>query len=142
MKKKLDIKEKIKTKKSIHYIIICVIGLLISIPFFWVQIRTTGDGWLHLLRLVGLDNAMDKGAFPFLVFPYLCNDWGYSMTAFYPTIVSYVPYVLGLISGAFSNGLKIFAALTTILSGVFIYNFMNNSFHKHSSLATTCGSSH
>lgn len=126
MKKKLEnIIEKIKTKRSIHYIIICVIGLLISIPFFWVQIRTTDDGWLHLLRLVGLDNAMDKGAFPFLVFPYLCNDWGYSMTAFYPTIVAYVPYVLGLISGTFANGLKIFATLTTILSGVFMYNFMN-----------------
>lgn len=117
--------EKIKTKRSIHYVIICIIGLLISIPLLWVQIRTTDDGWLHLLRLIGLDNSMEKGSFPFLVFPYLCNDWGYSMTAFYPTIVAYVPYILGLISGAFYNGLKLFAVLTTILSGIFMYNFMN-----------------
>ena len=117
--------EAIKNKRSIHYTIIIIVGLLISIPFLWVQVRTTDDGWLHLLRLVGLDNAMEKGSFPFLVFPYLCNNWGYSMTAFYPTIVAYVPYVLGLISGAFFTGLKLFAVLTTILSGIFMYNFIN-----------------
>lgn len=115
----------IKNKRSIHYAIIIIIGLLISIPFFWVQVRNSDDGWLHMLRLIGIDNAMEKGAFPFLVAPYFCNDWGYSMTAFYPTIVAYVPYILGLISGSFFNGLKIFGALTTVLSGIFMYNFMN-----------------
>lgn len=126
MKNKINtLIKNIKTKKSIHYAIIIIVGLLISIPFFWVQIRTTDDGWLHLLRLVGLDNAMEKGSFPFLVLPYLCNGWGYSMTAFYPTIVAFVPYVLGLLFGAFSTGLKLFAALTTILSGIFMYNFVN-----------------
>ncbi len=120
-----NIIEKIKTKKSAHYIIIIIIGLLISLPWIWVQIRSTDDGFIHLLRLVGLDNALEKSSFPFLVFPYFCNNWGYSMTAFYPQIVTYIPYVLGLISGAFYNGLKIFAAITVILSGIFMYNFIN-----------------
>src|SRR5699024_10191610 len=48
-----------------------------------------------------------------------------SMTAFYPQIVTYIPYILGLISGTFVNGLKIFAALTVVLSGIFMYNFVN-----------------
>ena len=96
----------IKTKRYIHYIFIAILGLLISIPFLWVQIRTTDDGWLHLLRLIGINNALEKGAFPFLVQPYLCNYWGYSMTAFYPTIVSYVPYVLGLLSNNFAIRFK------------------------------------
>ena len=122
LKKLIDV---IKNKRSIHYAIIIIIGLLISIPFFWVQIRNSDDGWLHMLRLIGIDNAIEKGAFPFLVAPYLCNNWGYSMTAFYPTIVAYVPYMLGLISGSYFNGLKIFGALTTVLSGVFMYNLMN-----------------
>ena len=96
----------IKTKRYIHYIFLIILGLLISIPFCWVQIRTTDDGWLHLLRLIGIDNALEKGAFPFLVQPYICNDWGYSMTAFYPTIVSYVPYVLGLLFNNFVVRIK------------------------------------
>ena len=73
MKKNIEnIIEKIKTKRSIHYIIIIIVGILISIPFLWVQIRSTDDGFIHLLRLIGLDNAMEEGSFPFLVFPYFC----------------------------------------------------------------------
>lgn len=116
--------ELIKTKKSVHYIIIAIVGLLVSIPLMWLQVRATDDGFLHLLRLIGIDNAINNVSFPFLVQPFFCNDWGYSMTAFYPTIVSYVPYFLGLIVGTFANGIKIFASITIILSGIFMYNLL------------------
>ena len=121
MKKVLEI---IKTKKNIHYVIIIIIGLLISIPLMQLQIRSTDDGWLHLLRSIGIDNSIKYSSFPFLIQPFFCNDWGYSMTAFYPTIVSYLPYVLGLIVGTFTNGLKLFASITIILSGIFMYKFL------------------
>lgn len=97
---------------------------MISIPFLWMQTRETDDGYFHLLRMIGLDNAIEKSSFPYLVFPYYHNNWGYSMTAFYQPIVTYIPYVLGIISGTFMNGLKIFATLTNILSGIFMYNFI------------------
>ena len=126
MKKNLEnILKQIKTNKIIHYSIIIIIGILVTIPFLWVQIYTSDDGRFHLLRMIGLDNAFQHSSFPFLVFPFFCNDWGYSMTAFYPPIVTYIPYILGIISGTFVNGLKIFAGFTTILSGIFMYNFIN-----------------
>ncbi len=121
MKKILEL---LKEKKSIYYLIILIIGLLLSIPLIWLQIRSTDDGWLHLLRLIGIDNAVKNGSFPFLIAPFFCNDWGYSMTAFYPTIVSYIPYFLGIIAGTFTNGIKIFACITIILSGIFMYNLL------------------
>lgn len=93
--------------------------------FLWVQIYLSDDGKFHLLRLIGLDNSMEYGSFPFLVFPFFCNDWGYSMMAFYPPLVTYIPYLLGLISGAFSTGLKLFGCFTMIFSGIFMYNFIN-----------------
>ena len=124
-----NIIENIKSKRSIHYLLIIAIGLIISIPFLWVQIRTTDDGWLHLLRLIGVDNSFTNGTFP-LVAPYFCNNWGYSMTAFYPPIVTFIPYLLGIISGSFSTGLKIFATFATILSGIFMYNFVNETTKK------------
>ena len=125
MKKTIEkIINTVKSKKYIHYILIIIVGLLISIPLFWIQLRYTDDGSIHLLRLIGLDKAFENGNFP-LVFPYFCNNWGYSMTAFYPPIVGYLPYVLGLISGAFHVGMKLFASLTLILSGIFMYNFIN-----------------
>ena len=90
--------EKIKTKRYMHYIFIIIIGLLISIPFFWMQIFYTDDGKFHLLRLIGLDYSIEGGSsFPFLVFPFFCKNWGYSMMTFYPQLVTYIPYILGLI---------------------------------------------
>ena len=118
--------EKIKTKRYMHYIFIIIIGLLISIPFFWMQIFYTDDGKFHLLRLIGLDYSIEGGSsFPFLVFPFFCKNWGYSMMTFYPQLVTYIPYILGIIAGSFAIGLKIFAPLTVILSGIFMYNFIN-----------------
>lgn len=117
--------EKIKTKRSIHYIFIIIIGILVSIPLLWVQIKNGDDGSIHILRVIGLDSTLEKGAFPFLVYPYFCLDWGYVMTVFYSLIVAYVPYVLGLFSGSAIIGLKLFTVLTTILSGIFMYNFVN-----------------
>ncbi len=120
-----NVVEKIKSKRCIHYVIIIIIGLLVSIPFFWVQICPSDDGAYHFLRIIGLDFAIKNGEFPYLVYPFFCSDWGYSMATFYPQIVTYIPYILGLIAGSFMNGLKIFSALTVILSGVFMYNFVN-----------------
>lgn len=117
--------EAVKTKRYIHYIIIAIVGMLVCIPFFWVQIKLSDDGKFHLLRLIGLDYSTEYGSFPFLVFPFFCKDWGYSMTAFYPPIVTYVPYILGIIAGTFMRGLKVFATLTTVLSGIFMYNCIN-----------------
>lgn len=119
-----DILMKIKEKTWIHYILIIIIGLSLMIPFLWMQIRPTDDGWLHLIRLIGLNKSINQGEFPFFVFPYICKDFGYSMTAFYPPVVAYIPYILGLISNCFAIGLKLFATLTMILSGIFMYNLV------------------
>ena len=51
--------EEVKTKRWIHYLIITVIGILVCIPFLWVQIYLSDDGKFHLLRLIGLDNSME-----------------------------------------------------------------------------------
>lgn len=122
MKKNIEL---IKEKKWIHYLIILIIGLLIGIPFLWLQLRETHDGWLHLIRVVGLDLSLSQGEYPFLVAPFICRNFGYSMAAFYPPIVTYIPYIIGLITNSFNIGLKIFAALTVAFSGITMYNLTN-----------------
>ena len=90
MKNKMNkIIEAIKTKRWVHYLIIVIIGLLISIPFLWVQLYLSDDGKYHLLRLIGLDNSMDMAVSHFWFSPFFCKNWGYSMMTFLPTI-SYV----------------------------------------------------
>ena len=122
MKKLIEL---IKTRRWIHYLIITIVGILVSIPFLWFQVVNGDDGKYHLLRLIGLDNAFEHSSFPFLVFPFFCKNWGYSMMTFYPPLVTYIPYILSFITGLFSDGLKIFATLTTIISGIFMYNFID-----------------
>ncbi len=125
-----DIIKKIKEKTLIHYILIAIIGICVMIPFFWMQIRTTDDGWLHLIRLIGLDKSISQGDFPYLVFPYICRDFGYSMTAFYPPVVAYIPFLMGLCVNSYAIGLKLFATLTVILSGIFMYNLVQEVTHN------------
>ncbi len=120
-----DIKEYINNNKWIKYMIISIIGIIVSIPLFWIQIKETDDGWFHLIRLIGLDNSIQDSSFPFLIAPYLCRNFGYSINVFYPPIVTYVPYIIGAILESFNIGLKIFTSLTIIFSGIFMYNFIN-----------------
>ena len=113
--------------KWTHYIIIAIIGLLISIPMLNVQIIETHDGSIHLLRIIGLNNSMKNSEFPFLIAPYYCRDFGYSMSAIYPQLVTYIPFLFAMLTKSFNLGLKIFAMLTIPISGICMYNFTRDT---------------
>ena len=57
----------IKENKWIHYGIIIVIGIILSLPLANIQIRDTHDGVLHLLRLIGTVDTLKIGQIPPLV---------------------------------------------------------------------------
>lgn len=116
--------ENTKTNKWIHYAIIIVIGLLVAIPLFWVQLAKTDDGYVHLLRTVSVGLSFEHGAFPYLLTPFFCRNFGYTMTAFYGPIVTYLPYFMSLITGSAYSAVRLFAALTIPISGIFMYHFI------------------
>ena len=122
-----NIIEKIKNKKSIHYLLIFVLGLLVAIPYFWLQIYETDDGYVHLLRVMSVDYSTKFGELPYLITPFFCKDFGYAMSAFYGPIVTFIPYIFAFITKSASIGVKIFAALTIPISGIFMYNFVNEA---------------
>ena len=55
IKQMKNIIENIKNKKSIHYFIIFILGLLVAIPYFWLQIYETDDGYVHILRVLSAE---------------------------------------------------------------------------------------
>ncbi len=116
--------EAIKEKKWIHYLMIIFIGLTVAIPFFWVQLRETDDGYVHILRTISVGLSFEHGAFPYLLTPFFCRNFAYTMTVFYGPIVTYLPYVMSLIASSAGMAIKIFAALTIPISGIFMYNFI------------------
>lgn len=116
--------EKIKKSKNLHYIILVIIGFLVSIPFLWVQLRETDDGYVHILRIISLGLSFDNVNFPYLLTPFFCRNFGYTMIAFYGPLVTYIPYAMSLITNSVGAAVKLFAVLTIPISGIFMYNFM------------------
>lgn len=111
--------EQIKSNKWIHMLIIVVIGIALSIPLYKMNIRDTHDGFLHLLRLIGTNNALKIGEIPPTIVPYFCNNWGYAMNLFYNPLVTYIPLLIKLITPTYVIALKVFARN--------LYNFIRNN---------------
>lgn len=67
--------EQIKENKWLHYAIIVIIGVILSLPLTKIQIRDTHDGFLHLLRMIGTNNSLKIGEIPPIIAPYFCKRW-------------------------------------------------------------------
>lgn len=124
MEKLNKIIEQIKENKWFHYAIIVIIGIILSIPLCKIQIRDTHDGFLHLLRMLGTNNALKIGEIPPIVAPYFCNGGGYAMNLFYNPLVTYIPLLIKLFIPSYAVALKIFGGLCIILSGITMYQFV------------------
>lgn len=122
----------IKENKYIHYLIILIIGIILSIPLHSIQIRFTHDGILHLLRIIGTHNAIKINEFPPLVVPFFCNNYGYGINLFYNPIITYIPLLIKLFVPTYTIALKVFASLCIILSGITMYHFVYTVSNKKS----------
>lgn len=117
------IKEQLKENKYIHYILIIIIGIILSLNLNQIQIRDTHDGSLHMLRLIGTKDTIEIKQFPPLINQNYCNGLGYSMNLFYPPFVTYMPLLIKLFVPTYALALKIFGAFCIIFSGITMYKF-------------------
>ena len=122
----------LKENKWIHYLIILLIGIILSISLNQIQIRETHDGSLHMLRLIGTMETLEIGQFPPLINQNYCNGAGYAMNLFYPPIVTYLPLLIKLVTPTYMLALKYFGAICIILSGVTMYQFVYQVTKKRS----------
>ena len=123
----------IKNNKYMHYSIIFAIGVILSLLLINIRIRETHDGFFHLLRLIGSVDSIKMGQFPIMIISSFCDTCGYSMTLFYPPLVTYIPLLLKLITPlSFSFCLKFFGALSIIASGYTMYSFILSVTKKRS----------
>lgn len=116
--------KQLKENKWIHYLIIIIIGICLSIPLNEIQIRDTHDGCLHMLRLIGTLDTIEIGQFPPLINQNYCSGSGYSMNLFYPPLVTYIPLLFKLIVPTYAMALKVYAGICIILSGITMYRFV------------------
>lgn len=119
-----------KENKWIHYVLIIIIGIILSISLNQIQIRDTHDGSLHMLRLIGTMDTLKMGQFPPLINQNYCNGFGYSMNLFYQPLVTYFPLLIKLIVPTYMLALKVFGAICIILSGITMYQFVYQTTKK------------
>ena len=125
-----DFMKTIINNKWMHYTIILLIGLIIALPLLSINIRNTHDGFIHLLRTIGTDDAIKMAQIPPILSLDYCNGMGYAINLFYPAVTCYLPLIIKLFTPTYVLALKIFGMICIILSGFTMYKFVNEVTQK------------
>lgn len=113
--------KKIREKKIYYYFILIIVSLIASIPLIRFQIKLSDDGFIHILRIIGMDSILKNGEFPPFIEPNYCNNWGYAINLFYPSLVTYGPLLFKVVTNSFYNALKLYTLATILISSFTMY---------------------
>lgn len=84
MKEKLtNILKQLKENTYLHYMILFIISVFLFLPLLGRELTETHDGRIHILRLIGVADAIKAGQIPPLLSPYYCYGYGYAINLFY-----------------------------------------------------------
>lgn len=118
--------EKIKENKFTPYLIIILLGIVISIPMWTLNLAKTGEYLLHIIRIAGVKECISDGVFPPLISYKHMNGFGYGINIFYGIVTTYVPLIISYLTNSIALSIKICAVLSVILSGIAMYCFTHN----------------
>ncbi len=114
----------LKNDKIIHYILIFLAAAIAGIPLINLRIYGTDDGFIHILRIMGVDEILKSGTFPPYICSRYCDGFGYAINLFYPPLVTYGPLLFKMFTGHYYNCLKIYSFFTIFISGITMYMFV------------------
>ncbi len=133
-------KDKIlKNKGLVVGIFFILVSLIIGLPLFNSKLDVYfDDGIQHIARAYGTYNSFkDNILFPNIIASF-ANGFGYSWNLFYGPLSTYGVILISLVCKNFVVSYKIFAYICLILSGYFMYKFVN-SITKNRNIATLAG---
>ncbi len=116
--------ENIRKDKVIHYIIIIAASLIAAIPLINLRIYGTDDGYVHMLRIFGMEQILKEQNFPPFIYSKFANGFGYAINLFYSPIVTYGPLFFRIFGLHYYTCLKSFAYSTILISCFTMYNFL------------------
>lgn len=122
--------ENFRNNKNVHYILIFLAATIAAIPLIKLCIYGTDDGFIHILRIMGVENILKSGIFPPYIHPTYCSGFGYAINVFYPPLVTYGPLIFKLFLSSYSNCLKIYTYITIIVSGFTMYQLVEELSNK------------
>lgn len=121
MKERL--KEVLKKRNIIDFIILLIITLIISIPLFNNKLDVyMDDGIQHISRSYGTAISMKNGNYNIITD--FANNFGYSWNLFYGPFTTYGLIIIELLVENFVVAYKIFVYILLLLSGIFMYKLV------------------
>lgn len=117
-----------KNKKYLEkiYIVIAILLTLFILGKVIIDsnICGTNDGYLHLIKIMGVNEIIKQGQFPPIIDAGFCN--GYAINLFYNPLTTYISLICGLIVNNFALGIKIMLIIMMFLAIIFMYMFLKN----------------
>ena len=117
-----------KSKKYLEriYIVIAILLTLFILGKVVIEssICGTNDGYLHLIKIMGVNEIIKQGQFPPIIDAGFCN--GYALNLFYNPLTTYISLICGLIVNNFALGIKIMLIIMMFVAIIFMYMFLKN----------------
>ena len=113
-----------KNNKYISYTLIVLLGILLCIPLFTMNLNEYNEFRIHIGRVVYVKEILKNGIFPPFISHKNMLTFGYALNIFYGVLTTYIPILISLITGSSIMAIKIFTVLTVIFSGITMYIFV------------------
>lgn len=114
---------KLVKNKVTPYLIIVLLGIVITIPLFTMNLTNLNEFRIHIIRITSVKEIFKQGIFPpFIVYNQM-KGFGYALNIFYGPITTYIPILISTLTNTNTLALKIFTLITVILSGITMYIF-------------------
>lgn len=118
-KKKKELLEKVYIVIAIVLTVFVVSKLILDYSFC-----STDDGYLHLIKIIGIKEIIKTGQFPPIIEPTFCN--GYAINLFYNPLTSYLGVLFSTVLNNYIYGMKAMFILMIALSSIFMYMFLKD----------------
>lgn len=86
-----------KNDKTISYIVIVIIAIILSIPLMKQGMYVSHDGDFHISRTIGTIEQLQAGESP-LIISRFSNNLGFGWNLFYPPITTLINVILARIN--------------------------------------------
>lgn len=113
-----------KIEKLYILVIFAIISIILGSNILKYNITSTDDGYLHLIKVIGVSKIINIKQFPPIIMPGFCH--GYAINLFYNPFTTYMSLVLGNVFNNYALGIKLMLLLMLVLSMFFMYYFIKN----------------
>lgn len=115
--------KKLKLENTLHYLILIIVAIIMSIPLFQAGIHTGHDGDFHISRTIGTIEQLTHGNSPFIISRF-SNNLGFGWNLFYPPVSTLINVIFAILTGNVVTAMKIFIFITFVFSGITMYKLV------------------